>query len=139
MEKTIWRQCIEKLQKVDIPTFFTSPEIALSKKFKKNVLDRSSFTDRLCLLVIDEIHLVDQWGQSFRPLDAEIEKLRKRIPCHVPLLGVSATLTKSTRSRILDKAGFLPNYKLTQTSLDRPEIMQMHRFMEHSKASCLDL
>lgn len=26
-----------------------------------------------------------------------------------------------------------------QTSLDRPEIMQIHRFMEHSKASCLDL
>ena len=123
MEKTIWRQCIEKLQKVDISTIFTSPEIALSKKFKKNVLDQSSFTDRLCLLAIDEIHLVDQWGQSFKPLDAEIEKLRKRIPCHVHLLGVSATLTKSTRSRILDKVGFLPNYKLTQTSLDRPEII----------------
>ena len=118
---------------------FTSPEIALSKKFKKNVLDQSSFTDRLYLLAIDEIHLVDQWGQSFRPLYAEIEKVRKRIPCHVPLLGVSATLTKATRSRILDKAGFLPNYKLTQTSLDRPEIMQLYRFMEHSKASCLDL
>ena len=118
---------------------FTSPEIALSKKFKKNVLNQSSFTDRLCLLAINEIDLVDQWGQSFRPLYAEIEKLRKRIPCHVPLLGVFATLTKSTRYRILDKAGFLPNYKLTQTSLDRPEIMQIHRFMEHSKASCLDL
>lgn len=25
------------------------------------------------------------------------------------------------------------------TSLDRPEIMQVHRFMEHTKASCLDL
>ena len=25
-----------------------------------------------------------------------------------------------------------------QTSLDQPEIMQLHRFMEHSKASCLD-
>lgn len=118
---------------------FTSPEIALSKKFKKNILDHYGFTERICLLAIDEIHLVDQWGQAFRPLYAEIEKVRKRIPCHVPLLGVSATLTKSTRSRILDKAGFLSNYKLMQTSLDRPEIMQIHRFMEHSKASCLDL
>lgn len=26
-----------------------------------------------------------------------------------------------------------------QTSLDRPEIMQIHRFMDYSKASCLDL
>lgn len=35
---------------------FTSPKIALSKKFRKNILDEPEFTDRLCL----EIHLVDQ-------------------------------------------------------------------------------
>lgn len=39
---------------------FNSPEIALSKKFKKNILDDSEFTDRLFLLAVDEIHLVDQ-------------------------------------------------------------------------------
>ena len=118
---------------------FTSPEIALSKKFKKSILDDPKFTDRLRLLAIDEIDLVDQWGQAFRPLYAEIEKVRKRIPCHIPLLGVFATLTKKTRTKILEKAGFLPNYRLMQTSLDRPEIMQIHRFMKHTKASCLDL
>lgn len=26
-----------------------------------------------------------------------------------------------------------------QTSLDRPEIMQIHKFMEYTKANCLDL
>ena len=118
---------------------FTSPEIALSKKFKKCILDQQSFTDRLCLLAIDEIHLVDEWGKSFRLMYAEIEKVQKRIPCHVSLLGVSATMTKSTRSRVLAKAGFLPDYHLMQTSLDRPEIMQIHRFIDYPKASCLDL
>lgn len=44
---------------------FTSPEIALSKNFKKNVLDEPLFSDRLCLLAIDEIHLVEQWGNKF--------------------------------------------------------------------------
>lgn len=72
---------------------FTSPEIALSKKFKKNVLDQHLFSDRLCLLAVDEIHLVEEWGKQFRPLYAEIEKVRKRIPTDVPLVGVSATLT----------------------------------------------
>ena len=38
---------------------FTSPEIALSKKFKKCILDQQFFTNRLCLLAIDEIHLID--------------------------------------------------------------------------------
>ena len=42
-----------------------SPEIALSKKFKANILDNPRFARRLCLLAIDEIHLVEEWGKSF--------------------------------------------------------------------------
>lgn len=118
---------------------FTSPEIALSKKFKANVLDNLRLTSRLSLLAIDEIHLVEEWGKSFRSLYAEIEKVRKRIPPQVPLLGVSATLTKSARLRILTKTGFRDDYKLMQTSLDRPEIQQIHHFMVHPKSSLLDL
>lgn len=38
---------------------FTSSKIILSKKFKKNILDLSSFTDRLYLLAIDKIHMVN--------------------------------------------------------------------------------
>ena len=53
---------------------FTSPEIALSKKFKANVLDDSRFASRLSLLAIDEIHLIEEWGKSFRPLYAEMKK-----------------------------------------------------------------
>lgn len=39
---------------------FTSPEIILSKKFKKNVLDYDLFSDRLYILVIDKIYLVEK-------------------------------------------------------------------------------
>lgn len=62
---------------------FTSPEIALSKKFKLNVLDNPRFSKRLSLLTIDEIHLVEEWGKNFQPLYAEIDKIRKRIPSQV--------------------------------------------------------
>lgn len=123
----------------DYTHVFTSPKIAISRKFKKGLLDHSSFTDRFCLLAVDEIQLVEEWDKNFRPMYAEIEKVRKRIPCNIPLLGVSATLTKSVRSRVVEKAGFLPNYRLLQTSLDRQEIMQLHRFMKHPRSSCLDL
>ena len=47
-------------------------------------------------------------------------------------------LTKTVRSCVLEKAEFLPNYRLIQTSLDWPEIMQIHRFIEHLKSSYLD-
>lgn len=54
---------------------FTSPEIALSKKFKNNVLDHHLFSDRLCLLAVDETHLIEERGKQFRPLYAKIEKV----------------------------------------------------------------
>lgn len=48
-------------------------------------------------------------------------------------------LTKRVRVYILDKAEFKPDYCLIQTLLDRPEIMQIHQFMEYPKFNCLDL
>lgn len=73
---------------------FTSLEITLSKKFKKHILDQNKFINRLWLLAIDEIHLVDEWEKQFRPLYTKIQKIQKQMPCHLPLLGVFATLTK---------------------------------------------
>ena len=99
---------------------FTSLEITLSKKFKATILDNSLFAQRISLLAIDEIYLVKEWGKSFRPLYAEIEKIRTRVPAQFLLLRVSASLTKAKHLRILDKAGFREDYRLMQTSLHRP-------------------
>ena len=85
---------------------FTSSEIALSKQFKNIILDQTSFTDRLALLTIDEIHLVEEWGNNFRPMYAEIKKVCKRIPCYVPLLDVLATLTRNIQFWVIEKADF---------------------------------
>ena len=96
----------QSIRSQDYTHVFISPEIALSKKFKANILDNPRFARRLCLLAIDKIHLVEEWGKSFRPLYAEIEKVQKRIPPHVPLLGVSAMLTKDMQLCILSKTKF---------------------------------
>lgn len=39
---------------------FISHEIALSKKFKQNILDCFFLTKRLCLHTVDKIHLVKE-------------------------------------------------------------------------------
>lgn len=44
----------------DYTHIFTSPKITLSKKFKANILDNHYFSERLSLLVIDEIYLVKE-------------------------------------------------------------------------------
>lgn len=73
---------------------FISSKIALSKKFKKNIFNNLEFTDRLCLLAVNEVYLVEQLGKAFYLLYAKIKKFYKRIPYDIPLLGISATLTK---------------------------------------------
>lgn len=42
-----------------------SLEISISKKFKSGVLDRTTFTDCLFLLIHDKIYLVKESGKNF--------------------------------------------------------------------------
>lgn len=89
---------------------FTSPETALSKKFKQNFLNCFSFTEHLCLLDIDKIYLVEEWGKDFQLIYVKIEKVRKRILCHILFLRISAMLTKKVRQKVAEKPRFLSNY-----------------------------
>lgn len=54
---------------------FTSPEIAVSKKFKKYILDQSFFANHFCLLAVDEILLIEKWGNNFCLIYTEIDKI----------------------------------------------------------------
>lgn len=112
---------------------------SLSKKFKKNVLDNSQFTDCLCFFTIDKIHLVKKCVKGFWLLYTKIEKVQKRISCHIPFLNISAIPTKKVCINILEKTGFYPDYCPMQTLLDQPKILQIYCFMEYAKFSYLDL
>ena len=74
---------------------YTSFKIVFSKKFKQSILDKPLFTNHLCLLAVDEIHFIKEWGKNFCLMYAKIEKVQKQIPCHILLLGVSAMLRKT--------------------------------------------
>lgn len=75
--KNIQKHIHTQVAKRDYTQIFTSSKIVLSKKFKKNILNNSEFADH-----------------PFYSCYTEIEKFHKRIPCDVPPLGVSITLTK---------------------------------------------
>ncbi len=50
-----------------------------------------------------------------------------------------AILTKKTRMKEFEKAGFNDAYKLMHTFLDQSEIMQIDLFIQHAKFRCLNL
>ena len=72
-----------------------SPEIAITKEFNTDVLMSQSFSSRLILLAIDELHLIFEWA-DFRPAYAELQILRSRISQSVSVIGVTATLDSKT-------------------------------------------
>lgn len=85
------------------------------------MLRHPSFSSKLCLLAIDELHLVNEW-KDFRPAYFGLKVLRTRLPVGVPLLGVSATLDAKTLDIVQERCGFAEDTVIMKTALDRPEI-----------------
>jgi superfamily II DNA helicase RecQ len=67
------------------------PEQLISKGFRA-LLAFELFYDRVCALGVDEIHLLVQWGLSFRKPFLQIGFMRSRFRPGIPIIGLTATL-----------------------------------------------
>ena len=107
------------------------PETALSDKFAE-LLECEEFQQRLVLVAIDEVHLVQQWGEKWREHYSRIEVLRHRIDKRVPWFATSATLDTATLKAIRESTGFQKNVKVIKTPIDRPDISLSVRRIQHT-------
>ncbi|WP_374788842.1 DEAD/DEAH box helicase [Brucella oryzae] len=97
----------------DVPILFMSPELALGIG-REHLLDAAASPDdklaplegRLTTVVIDEAHIIESWGRTFRPdfqrLPSLIDELKTRQP-KLKTLVLSATLPPAAR-RVLRSA-----------------------------------
>ncbi|OXV05210.1 hypothetical protein Egran_07022, partial [Elaphomyces granulatus] len=114
------------------------PETALSDRFAE-LLECEEFQQRLVLVAIDEVHLVQQWGEKWREHYSRIEVLRHRIDKRVPWFATSATLDTATLKAVRESAGFQKNVKVIKTPIDRPDISLSIRRIQHTLKSFHDL
>ncbi|EGO01687.1 hypothetical protein SERLA73DRAFT_24060, partial [Serpula lacrymans var. lacrymans S7.3] len=56
------------------------------------VIRDPTFRENLVLLGVDEAHFVTAWGEEFRKAYNQIGRIRRRLPDHIPLVAVTATL-----------------------------------------------
>ena len=110
----------------------------LSKRFNEHVLHHPQFYSKLCLLAIDECHLVEDW-KGFRPDYNMLGVLRSRLPDSTPLLGLTATLDPRMTPSILRACNFRDDVNIIRTPLDRPEIFIQCSVMTRPMNGMLDL
>lgn len=100
----------------EIPVLLLSPEFALGEAHSALVeaarpasSKNSELGGRLVALFIDEAHIVESWGRSFRPdfqrLPGLLDQLRSVSP-HLSVILLSATLPPSARRILRQAYGF---------------------------------
>lgn len=99
-----------------------SPELAVSDRLRTAILS-PRFKDQLALVVVDEAHLVQQWGIKFRTDYARLNLLRSILGRQVPWFACSATLDSATLHGVVQGIGFDTDIKIQRTSIDRPELL----------------
>ncbi|KAK6988782.1 ATP-dependent DNA helicase Q1 [Favolaschia claudopus] len=74
-----------------IAMLILGPEQLISKGFR-DLLAFEPFYDRVCALGVDEIHLLVNWGTSFRKAFQQIGFMRARLRPGIPIIGLTASL-----------------------------------------------
>lgn len=98
-----------------IKLLYVSPERLCSSDFRRIIQEA-----RLNLIAIDEAHCISQWGHDFRPEYTQLDFIKKELP-GVPLMALTATADRATRSDILNQLG-ISKAKTFLASFDRPNL-----------------
>jgi superfamily II DNA helicase RecQ len=80
---------------------------------------------RLILVAIDELHrnTKEQWGGKFRPAMGKLYEFRHRLPDHIPMLGVTATLRAAMYQEVITASGFRDSATLVRHPVNRPKTL----------------
>ena len=117
-----------------IKLLYLSPEKAVSAKFMSFIARQN-----ISLIAIDEAHCVSIWGNDFRPEYSQLRRLLEIFPA-VPVLALTATADKATRSDIVNQLG-ITGAKTFVSSFERANlymevlpasdrVRQIHRFLQ---------
>lgn len=83
-------------------------------------------------LVVDEAHVVDKWGVSFRPAYRQLNQLRQKLK-NPPIIALTATASRQSQRLILESLG-IPQTKVIVAGFYRDNIKIINRRLSHEGA-----
>lgn len=145
--KALMKDQVEKLWKRGIPVTFINSDLSKIEKeeriklfqknafkllylaperFDRNLIFNEDEINRLTnikikYLIIDEAHIIEEWGYSFREIYREIDKI-KRLYNNPQIIAGTATATPYVRNEIIDSVN-IDNPKIFIQGFDRPNII----------------
>lgn len=119
---TISDTLLKDIGRVKYTHLLLSPELAVSERLRHIILE-PNFISRLALVIVDEAHLVSQWGANFRTDYSRLSLLRSRLGPEIPWFACSATLDPTTLRELIQGIGLDETVKIQRTSIDRPELL----------------
>lgn len=81
----IWKKAVDEPNVI-----FLAPEQLISPGFGEMTHKGSVFADRVCVIAVDEAHLLVTWGASWRKAFAQIGLVRARFRRRVVLMARAA-------------------------------------------------
>jgi superfamily II DNA helicase RecQ len=112
----------------DVHVLLLSPEL-LSRPAFASLLRVKTFYSRLVRLVVDELHLLDEWGPDFRTAFLQLGHMWARFPPGTGITGLSATLlVGAPTERVLKFLGLEHRqHDVVQRSNLRPNLRYIFR------------
>ena len=112
-------------------TMFINFEYILSIEFNENICKKSKFRERLIVVIVDELHLIDDW-RDFRSEFNELHVLKSRLSSNVSYFDIFVTLNKNTLIVVKRDVDF-ENCRIIKTSIDKSKINMHIIFIENNQ------
>ncbi len=112
------------LNEIKTKTYFhilISSKLALFNVFFRKILQNFEFCDRICFVVIDEIHLMKDWFNWRSKYDRFCE-LRSILSHIIFFFVISIILKDELIAKLIKKLRFSENVKIIHESMNREKI-----------------
>lgn len=111
---------INEIKKGEFCLLYAHPETLLKNKDIGKILRSQQYQKQVCCTVIDEVHMVSEWGNDFRKAFSELGQLTSIFP-NIPHLALTATATSSDLKLLSNLLEF-QNTHFIVANPDRPNI-----------------